>query len=173
MSLPDVDPGAAPAPEIYALVLYVVGGSQASRHALANLRVICDELLKDRYALEVIDLREFPALAGERHILAAPTLIRAPAAAGAADRRPVRARTGARRARPGARVTMSQENVDRHRGRRSGCARPSAEDSHLQPRMDSAAGRPCEGQRAAERESFGSLTLTCEMSTLKAPLEAA
>ena len=76
MSLPDVHPGAAPAPEIYALVLYVVGGSQASRHAVANLRVICDELLKDRYTLEVIDLREFPALAGERHILAAPTLIK-------------------------------------------------------------------------------------------------
>ena len=78
MSLPDLDPdpGAAPALEIYSLVLYVVGGSQASRRAVANLRAICDELLKDRYALEVIDLREFPALAGERHILAVPTLIR-------------------------------------------------------------------------------------------------
>ena len=76
MSLPDVDPGAAPAPEIYALVLYVVAGSQASRRAVANLRAICDELLEDRYALEVIDLRERPALAGERHILAAPTLIK-------------------------------------------------------------------------------------------------
>ena len=76
MSLADADPGAAPAPEIYALVLYVVGGSHASRHAVANLRVICDELLQDRYTLEVIDLREFPALAGERHILAAPTLIK-------------------------------------------------------------------------------------------------
>ena len=76
MSPPELDPGAAPAPEIYALVLYVVGGSQASRRAVANLRVICDELLEDRYALEVIDLREFPAIAGERHILAAPTLVK-------------------------------------------------------------------------------------------------
>jgi circadian clock protein KaiB len=43
---------------------------------VANLRAICDELLKDRHTLEVIDLRETPALAGERHILAVPTLIR-------------------------------------------------------------------------------------------------
>jgi len=73
---PDVDLGASPAPEIYVLVLYVVGGSQASRRAVANLRAICDELLHERYKLAVIDLREFPALAGERHILAVPTLIK-------------------------------------------------------------------------------------------------
>lgn len=76
MSLPDLDPDAAPAPEIFVLVLYVVAGSQASRRAVANLRAICDELLKDRHSLEVIDLREFPALAGEHHILAVPTLIK-------------------------------------------------------------------------------------------------
>lgn len=76
MSLPDVDPDSARTPETYALILYVVGGSQASRRAVANLRAICDELLEDRHALEVIDLREFPALAGERHILAAPTLVK-------------------------------------------------------------------------------------------------
>ena len=65
MSVPGVDP----APEIYVLVLYVIAGSRASRHAVANLRAICDELLADRYALEVIDLRE-------RNILAAPTLVK-------------------------------------------------------------------------------------------------
>jgi circadian clock protein KaiB len=69
-------PGVDPAPEIYVLVLYVIAGSRASRHAVANLRAICDELLADRYALEVIDLRERPALAGERNILAAPTLVK-------------------------------------------------------------------------------------------------
>ena len=76
MSIPGVDPDVVPAPEIYALVLYVVAGSRASRRAVSNLRAICDELLEDRYALEVIDLRERPALARERHILAAPTLIK-------------------------------------------------------------------------------------------------
>jgi circadian clock protein KaiB len=58
------------------LVLYVVGGSPASRRAVGNLRAICEEWLEDRYTLEVIDLRERPALAGEQHILAAPTLVR-------------------------------------------------------------------------------------------------
>lgn len=72
MSLPGVDP----APEIYSLVLYVVAGSQASRRAVANLRVICDELLENRYALEVVDLRERPEIVSERQILAAPTLIK-------------------------------------------------------------------------------------------------
>lgn len=76
MSLPDVDLGAVPASERYELVLYVVGGSQASRRAVANLRTICDELLTGRHTLEVIDLREFPALASEHDILAVPTLVR-------------------------------------------------------------------------------------------------
>ena len=65
-----------PARETYVLVLFVVGGSERSRRAVANLRSICEELLQGRYLLEVIDLREFPALAGDRDILATPTLIR-------------------------------------------------------------------------------------------------
>lgn len=76
MSPADLDPDPTRAPEGYVLVLYVVGGSAASRRAVANLRAICDELLEDRYALEVIDLREFPAFASERDILAAPTLVK-------------------------------------------------------------------------------------------------
>lgn len=76
MSLPDADPGTMPALEAYKLVLYVAGGSQASRRAVSNLRAICDELLVGRHTLEVIDLREFPALAGEHHILAVPTLVK-------------------------------------------------------------------------------------------------
>jgi circadian clock protein KaiB len=76
MSLPNVDPGAAPALEIYVLLLYVIGGSAASRRAVSNLHAVCEERLDGRYTLEVIDLREQPALAGERHILAVPTLVR-------------------------------------------------------------------------------------------------
>jgi len=60
----------------YLLRLYVVGGSPASRRAVSNLRAVCQERLDGRYALEVIDLREHPALAGERNILAVPTLVR-------------------------------------------------------------------------------------------------
>jgi len=60
----------------YLLRLYVVAGSPASRRAISNLRAVCEERLDGRYLLEVIDLREHPALAGERHILAVPTLVR-------------------------------------------------------------------------------------------------
>lgn len=62
--------------EAHVLVLYVVGGRPASRRAVSNLRAICEQQLKDRYTLEVIDLRQQPALAGEHDILAAPTLMR-------------------------------------------------------------------------------------------------
>jgi circadian clock protein KaiB len=71
--------GGSPPPEAgreYALRLYVIAGSPASRRAVSNLRVVCEERLDGRYTLEVIDLREQPALAGERHILAVPTLVR-------------------------------------------------------------------------------------------------
>ncbi len=60
----------------YVLRLYVVAGSPASRRAVTNLRAVCNERLAGRYTLEVIDLREQPALAGERDILAVPTLVR-------------------------------------------------------------------------------------------------
>lgn len=66
----------------YVLRLYVIAGSPASRRAVSNLRSVCEERLDGRYTLEVIDLREQPALAGERDILAVPTLVReAPAPA--------------------------------------------------------------------------------------------
>jgi circadian clock protein KaiB len=69
--------GPAPEPDLeYVLRLYVVAGSPASRRAVANLRAVCEEQLDGRYTLEVIDLREQPALAGERDILAIPTLVR-------------------------------------------------------------------------------------------------
>lgn len=77
---PEIDPGGAPGavqpPGSYLLALYLVPGSQASRRAVANVRAICDELLPDRYTLEVIDLREHPELTRELHLLAAPTLIK-------------------------------------------------------------------------------------------------
>jgi circadian clock protein KaiB len=60
----------------YVLRLYVVAGSPASRRAVSNLRAVCEERLAGHYTLEVIDLRDQPALAGERHILAIPTLVR-------------------------------------------------------------------------------------------------
>jgi circadian clock protein KaiB len=58
------------------LRLYVAGTTDRSTHALANLRTICEELLADRYEIEVIDLLERPQLAKGEQIVAIPTLVR-------------------------------------------------------------------------------------------------
>ena len=66
-----------PEPEpAYVLRLFVVSGSPASRRAVTNLRAVCEEWLSGRYTLEVIDVREQPALTGDWDILAVPTLVR-------------------------------------------------------------------------------------------------
>lgn len=60
----------------YRLRLYVAGQTPRSITALANLRQICDEHLKGRYVIEVVDLLEKPQLARGDQILAIPTLVR-------------------------------------------------------------------------------------------------
>jgi circadian clock protein KaiB len=62
--------------ESYVLRLYVTGTTPQSLKAIANIKRICDQHLKGRYDLEVIDLYERPALASGEQIIAAPTLIR-------------------------------------------------------------------------------------------------
>lgn len=62
--------------EIWELRLYVAGQTVKSVTALANLKKYCEEHLKGRYQLEVIDLLEHPQLAESDQILAIPTLVR-------------------------------------------------------------------------------------------------
>lgn len=62
--------------ESYLLRLYVTGTTPQSLRAISNIRNICEEHLKGRYDLEVIDLYERPGLASGEQIIAAPTLIR-------------------------------------------------------------------------------------------------
>ncbi len=62
--------------ETYILKLYLTGMTPQSALALDNLRAICDEHLKGRYNLEVIDLYKNPSLAKGEQIIAAPTLIK-------------------------------------------------------------------------------------------------
>jgi circadian clock protein KaiB len=50
------DDGAPQPPKKFLLRLYVAGSTQRSMTAIANLRKICDENLKGRFILEVIDL---------------------------------------------------------------------------------------------------------------------
>lgn len=60
----------------YELRLYVAGTTPKSKLALANLSRYCEEHLKDRYHIELIDLLENPQLAEGDQILAVPTLVR-------------------------------------------------------------------------------------------------
>jgi circadian clock protein KaiB len=58
------------------LRLYIAGQTRKSVTAFENLRRICEERLKSRYQIEVIDLLVNPQLGREHQILALPTLVR-------------------------------------------------------------------------------------------------
>lgn len=58
------------------LRLYVAGQTPRSITAFKNLKEICEEYLKGKYHIEVIDLMENPTLARGDQILAVPTLVR-------------------------------------------------------------------------------------------------
>ena len=60
----------------YELRLYVAGNTARSITALNNLQRYCEEHLKGRYKIEVIDLLVKPQLAQGDQILAIPTLVR-------------------------------------------------------------------------------------------------
>jgi circadian clock protein KaiB len=73
--------GHAPVPEdgdlgSWNLRLYVAGQTPRSLSAFQNLKNICEEYLKGKYHIEVIDLMENPTLARGDQILAIPTLVR-------------------------------------------------------------------------------------------------
>jgi circadian clock protein KaiB len=65
----------APA-ESWELRLYVAGQTARSATALANLKRICEEHLKGKYHLELVDVLKNPRLARGDQILALPTLVR-------------------------------------------------------------------------------------------------
>ena len=56
--------------------LYVTGATSQSVRAIANVKKICEEYLKGRYELEVVDLYQQPQLAQGEQIIAAPTLVK-------------------------------------------------------------------------------------------------
>jgi circadian clock protein KaiB len=58
------------------LKLYVAGQTQKSVAAFANLKRICEEHLKGRYEIEIVDLVANPGLAKIDQIVAVPTLVR-------------------------------------------------------------------------------------------------
>jgi circadian clock protein KaiB len=60
----------------YVLRLYVAGATQKSSQSIMNIKRICEEHLKGRYDLEVIDIYQQPVLAKGEQIIAAPTLVK-------------------------------------------------------------------------------------------------
>ncbi|HVR35994.1 MAG TPA: circadian clock KaiB family protein [Methylomirabilota bacterium] len=58
------------------LRLYVAGQTPKSLTAFGNLKQICENHLKGRYRIEVVDLLERPHLSQGDQILAIPTLVR-------------------------------------------------------------------------------------------------
>ncbi len=60
----------------YVLRLYVTGTTRNSERAIVNIRRICEEHLRGRYDLEVVDISQHPTLAQGEQIIAAPTLIK-------------------------------------------------------------------------------------------------
>ena len=62
--------------ERYVLRLYVAGATPGSARAVESLRELCDEHLRHRYELEVIDVYQQPQLALDQQIDAVPVLVK-------------------------------------------------------------------------------------------------
>lgn len=60
----------------YVLKLYITGMTPGSVKAISNLKRICEEHLKGRYELEVVDIYQDPVLARGEQIIATPTLVK-------------------------------------------------------------------------------------------------
>lgn len=60
----------------YLLRLFVCGLTPRSVTALANIRQICQEYLRGRHELEVVDMYQHPELVKREQIVGAPTLIK-------------------------------------------------------------------------------------------------
>jgi circadian clock protein KaiB len=60
----------------YVLRLYIAGITPRSTQAVLNIRNLCEEYLRGRFDLEVIDIYQQPILAEGEQIIAAPTLIK-------------------------------------------------------------------------------------------------
>ena len=62
--------------DYYVLRLYIAGNNPRSQAAVENVKKICEEYLKERYELEVIDIYQDRTKNLVDLVLAAPTLIR-------------------------------------------------------------------------------------------------
>ena len=62
--------------ERYVLRLYIAGNNLRSQLAVENVKKICEEYLKDRYELDVVDIYQDHSKNPVDLVLAAPTLVK-------------------------------------------------------------------------------------------------
>jgi len=62
--------------EFFVLKLFIAGSSPVSVRAIKNLRDICDEFIKGRYELDIIDAHQQPLLVRDEDVTALPMLIK-------------------------------------------------------------------------------------------------
>ena len=62
--------------ETWELILYIAGKTMKSQTAFNNLTRYCEEHLKGKYSIKIVDLLEKPQLAEGDQIFAIPTLVR-------------------------------------------------------------------------------------------------
>ncbi len=60
----------------FVLSLFVAGLTPRSLKAIENAKELCEQYLKGRYELEIIDVYQQPELAREAQVIAAPTLVK-------------------------------------------------------------------------------------------------
>lgn len=60
----------------YLLHLYITGATPNSTRAVRNIKEICEEHLKGRYELLIIDIYQQPERAAIEQLIAAPTLVK-------------------------------------------------------------------------------------------------
>jgi circadian clock protein KaiB len=62
--------------EHYRFILYVTGVTARTERAVVNLRRLCDEELRGRYELTIVDVLDRPDVAETERILATPLLVK-------------------------------------------------------------------------------------------------
>lgn len=65
-----------PENEMYLLRLYVSGQTTRSVRAIENLKQLCENYLKGRYEIEIIDIYQQPERLKDEQIIGVPTLIK-------------------------------------------------------------------------------------------------
>jgi circadian clock protein KaiB len=65
-----------PAAPEYVLHLFITGATPNSTRAVRNIKAICEQYLKGRYELLIVDVYQQPELAQREDLIGVPTLIK-------------------------------------------------------------------------------------------------